>query len=206
MLLFLYLNDFDFMVICENSEGEYSEVGGCIYRGDDEIVIQNVVFMRKVIEYVMCFVFELVKKWCGYVISVIKFNGIYYVMLFWDEVFQQIVVDYSEIEMLFQYIDVLVVFFVMCLEMFDVIVVSNLFGDILMDISLSFMGSIGIVLFVNINLYGKYLFMFELVYGLVFDIVGQGFVNLIGQIWIVKLMFDYFGEEELGVKIFDVME
>lgn len=203
---FLHPNDFDFVVIRENSEGEYSEVGGRIHRGDDEIAIQNAVFTRKATERVMRFAFELAKKRRSHVTSATKSNGIYHAMPFWDEVFQQTAADYSGIETSSQHIDALAAFFVTRPETFDVIVASNLFGDILTDISSSLMGSIGIAPSANINPSGKYPSMFEPVHGSAPDIAGQGLANPIGQIWTAKLMLDHFGEEELGAKILDVME
>lgn len=128
----------------------------------------------------MWYVFELVVNWWKYVISVMKFNGIVYFMLFWDDIFKEVSWDYVGIKIDLQYIDVLVVFFVIYLECFDVIVVLNLFGDVLIDIGVVIMGSVGIVFVVNINVNGKYFFMFEFVYGFVLDIVGKGIVNFIG--------------------------
>ncbi|MBL4963727.1 tartrate dehydrogenase [Bacillus halotolerans] len=199
-------NDFDLVVIRENSEGEYSEVGGRIHRGDDEIAIQNAVFTRKATERVMRFAFELAKKRRGHVTSATKSNGIYHAMPFWDEVFQKTAADYSGIETSSQHIDALAAFFVTRPETFDVIVASNLFGDILTDISSSLMGSIGIAPSANINPSGKYPSMFEPVHGSAPDIAGKGLANPIGQIWTAKLMLDHFGEEELGAKILNVME
>lgn len=106
----LHPNDFDFVVIRENSEGEYSEVGGRIHRGDDEIAIQNAVFTRKATERVMRFAFELAKKRRSHVTSATKSNGIYHAMPFWDEVFQQTAADYSGIETSSQHIDALAAF------------------------------------------------------------------------------------------------
>ncbi|MED0869948.1 tartrate dehydrogenase [Bacillus spizizenii] len=202
----LHPNDFDLVVIRENSEGEYSEVGGRIHKGDDEIAIQNAVFTRKATERVMRFAFELAKKRRGHVTSATKSNGIYHAMPFWDEVFQLTAADYGGIETSSQHIDALAAFFVTRPETFDVIVASNLFGDILTDISSSLMGSIGIAPSANINPSGKYPSMFEPVHGSAPDIAGQGLANPIGQIWTAKLMLDHFGEEELGAKILDVME
>nr|BAA07352.1 similar of LeuC (34%) identity, but different function [Bacillus subtilis]BAA09031.1 ycsA [Bacillus subtilis]prf//2208409C ORF [Bacillus subtilis] len=163
---------FDFVVIRENSEGEYSEVVGRIHRGDDEIAIQNAVFTRKATERVMRFAFELAKKRRTLVTSATKSNGIYHAMPFWDEVFQQTAADYSGIETSSQHIDALAAFFVTRPETFDVIVASKLFGDILTDISSSLMESIGIAP-PDINPSGKYPSMFEPVHGSAPDIAGQ---------------------------------
>ena len=123
--------DFDLIVVRENSEGEYSSVGGKIYQGEDEIAIQNAIFSRKGTERAMRFAFELAAKRRKRVTSATKSNGIYHSMPFWDNVFEDVSKDYPEISTDSQHIDALSAFFVTHPERFDVIVASNLFGDIL---------------------------------------------------------------------------
>ncbi|AEH49693.1 tartrate dehydrogenase [Parageobacillus thermoglucosidasius] len=199
-------NDFDFIVVRENSEGEYSEIGGRIHRGDDEIAIQNAVFTRKGTERVMRYAFELAKKRKGHVTSATKSNGIFHTMPFWDEVFAQVKEDYPEVQTDSYHIDALAAFFVTKPHLFDVVVASNLFGDILTDLGGAIMGSIGIAPAANINLNGKYPSMFEPVHGSAPDIYGKGIANPIGQIWTAKLMLDHFGEDELGSVLLKTME
>lgn len=199
-------NDFDLIVVRENSEGEYSEVGGRIHRGEDEVAIQNAIFTRKGTERAMRYAFELAKQRRGHVTSATKSNGIVHSMPFWDEVFNDLKRDYADIQTDSYHIDALAAFFVTRPQIFDVIVASNLFGDILTDIGGAIMGSIGIAPAANINLEGKYPSMFEPVHGSAPDIFGKGIANPIGQIWTAKMMLDHFGEYELGQKLLEAVE
>jgi tartrate dehydrogenase/decarboxylase/D-malate dehydrogenase len=199
-------NDFDLIVVRENSEGEYSEIGGRIHQGEDEVAIQNAVFTRKGTERAMRYAFELARKRRGHVTSATKSNGIYHSMPFWDEIFNEVKRDYPDVETSSYHIDALTAFFVTRPQIFDVIVASNLFGDILTDVGGAIMGSIGIAPAANINLNGKYPSMFEPVHGSAPDIYGKGIANPIGQIWTGKMMLDHFGENELGKKLLDVIE
>ncbi|KAA9030637.1 tartrate dehydrogenase [Niallia endozanthoxylica] len=198
--------DFDLIVVRENSEGEYSEIGGKIYRGEDEIAIQNAVFSRKGTERAMRYAFELASRRKKHVTSATKSNGIVYSMPFWDSVFKEVSKDYPDISTDHQHIDALSAFFVTQPDKFDVIVASNLFGDILTDLGAAIMGSIGIAPAANINVNGKYPSMFEPVHGSAPDIFGKGIANPMGQIWTAKMMLDHFGEEELGTTLLDVVE
>ncbi|GER67591.1 putative tartrate dehydrogenase/decarboxylase [Weizmannia acidilactici] len=198
--------NFDFVVVRENSEGEYSEVGGRIHKGEDEIAIQNAIFTRKGTERAMRYAFELAQKRNRRLTSATKSNGIFHTMPFWDEVFNELKADYPDVAVNSTHIDALSAFLVIKPELFDVIVASNLFGDILTDIGGAIMGSIGIAPSANINLNGKYPSMFEPVHGSAPDIAGKGIANPIGQIWTAKMMLDHFGETELGGKILEAVE
>jgi len=199
-------NDFDLIVVRENSEGEYSEAGGRIHQGEDEIVVQNAIFTQKGTERAMRYAFELAKQRRGHVTSATKSNGIVHSMPFWDEVFKEVKKDYPDIQTASYHIDALSAFFVTRPQIFDVIVASNLFGDILTDIGGAIMGSIGIAPAANININGKYPSMFEPVHGSAPDIYGKGIANPIGQIWTAKMMLDHFGERELGKQLLNVVE
>src|SRR3954471_5612354 len=133
-------NDFDLIVVRENSEGEYSEVGGRIHRGEDEVAIQNAIFTKKGTERAMRYAFELAQQRRGHVTSATKSNGIVHSMPFWDEVFNEVKSDYADIQTASYHIDALAAFFVTRPQIFDVIVASNLFGDILTDIGGAIMG------------------------------------------------------------------
>lgn len=198
--------DFDLMVVRENSEGEYSEVGGRIFREEDEIAIQNNIFSRKGTERAMRYAFELASNRNKHVTSATKSNGIVHSMPFWDEVFKDVSKDYPEIQTDSQHIDALSAFFITHPERFDVIVASNLFGDILTDIGAAIMGSVGIAPAANINVNGEYPSMFEPVHGSAPDIIGKGMANPIGQMWTAKMMLDHMGENELGTLLLDVIE
>ncbi|MBE1446846.1 tartrate dehydrogenase [Paenibacillus sp. OAS669] len=199
-------NDFDLLVVRENSEGEYSEIGGRIHKGDDEIAIQNAVFTRKGTERAIRYAFELAQKRRGHVTSATKSNGIVYSMPFWDQVFQEVSQSYPHVQTASVHIDALSAFFVTKPHTFDVIAASNLFGDILTDIGAAIMGSIGIAPAANINLNGKYPSMFEPVHGSAPDIAGQGIANPIGQIWTAKMMLDHLGHQEMGQHLLKVVE
>ncbi|MBB3129146.1 tartrate dehydrogenase/decarboxylase/D-malate dehydrogenase [Paenibacillus rhizosphaerae] len=198
--------NFDLIVVRENSEGEYSEIGGRIHQGEDEVAIQNAVFTRKGSEAAMRYAFELAQKRRGHVTSATKSNGIYHTMPFWDQIFKEVQTDYPEVKTNSYHIDALAAYFVSRPQLFDVVVASNLFGDILTDLGGAIMGSIGIAPSININLDGKYPSMFEPVHGSAPDIYGKGIANPVGQIWTAKMMLDYFGEEELGTALLQVIE
>lgn len=164
---------FDFIVIRENSEGEYSEVGGSIHTDQDELVVQNAIFTRKATERAMRYAFELASQRNGNLTSATKSNGITYSMPFWDKVFKEVGTDYPKIQTSSIHIDALAAYFVLKPQAFDVIVASNLFGDILTDLGGAIMGSIGVAPSGNLNVEGKYPSMFEPVHGSAPDIAGK---------------------------------
>ena len=198
--------DFDIMIVRENSEGEYSNSGGRVHNGMDEIVVQNAVFTKKGVSRVMEYAFELARKRGGHLTSATKSNGIVHSMPFWDEVLSEISQNYSDIQTNSVHIDALSAFFITKPHTIDVVVASNLFGDILSDIGAAIMGSIGIAPAGNINLNGKYPSMFEPVHGSAPDIYGQGIANPIGQIWTAKMMLDHLGELEMGTIVLNAIE
>lgn len=198
--------NFDITVVRENSEGEYSDSGGRIHQGVDEIAIQNAVFTRKGTERAMRYAFELAKNSRNHVTSATKSNGLTYSMPFWDEVFEDVKKDYPEINTSVNHIDALAAFFVMKPQSYDVIVASNLFGDILTDLGGAIMGSIGIAPAANLNIEREYPSMFEPVHGSAPDIAGQGIANPIGQIWTGKMMLDFLGHNEAGARVLSAIE
>ncbi|MBM7608126.1 tartrate dehydrogenase/decarboxylase/D-malate dehydrogenase [Lysinibacillus composti] len=198
--------NFDITVVRENSEGEYSDSGGRIHQGVDEIAIQNAVFTRKGTERAMRYAFELAKNSRNHVTSATKSNGLTYSMPFWDEVFENVKKDFPEINTAVNHIDALAAFFVMKPQAFDVIVASNLFGDILTDLGGAIMGSIGIAPAANLNIEREYPSMFEPVHGSAPDIAGQGIANPIGQIWTGKMMLDFLGHHEAGARVLKAIE
>jgi len=198
--------EFDLIVVRENSEGEYSVAGGRIHSGEDEVVIQNAVFTRKATERAMHYAFELAKKRRGKVTSATKSNGIVHSMPFWDEVFHDVASKYPGIEIDSRHIDALSAFFVTRPHEFDVIVASNLFGDILTDIGAAIMGSIGIAPAANLNVNGKFPSMFEPVHGSAPDIVGKGIANPVGQLWTASMMLDHLGYNELSSILLQAIE
>lgn len=198
--------DFDIMIVRENSEGEYSSSGGRVHHGIDEIVVQNSIFTKKAVTQVMEYAFELARKRNGHLTSATKSNGIVHSMPFWDDVLSEVAQNYKDIPTKSEHIDALSAFFITRPHTLDVVVASNLFGDILSDIGAAIMGSIGIAPAGNINLNGKYPSMFEPVHGSAPDIFGKGIANPVGQIWTAKMMLDHLGEPEMGSTLLDAME
>ncbi len=198
---------FDILVVRENSEGEYSTIGGRIFSGEDEIAMQNAVFSRKGTERAMRFAFALARKReKKFVTSATKSNGIVHTMPFWDSVFAEVGRDYPEVRQTSTHIDALSAFFVTKPHELDVVVASNLFGDILTDLGAAIMGSIGIAPSANINPERKYPSMFEPVHGSAPDIAGKGVADPIGQIWTAKMMLDFFGYEQIGALLLKSIE
>jgi len=197
---------FDFIVVRENSEGEYSEVGGKIHQDEDEIAIQNAVFTRKAIERAIRYGYKLAKERNLNLTSATKSNGIVYSMPFWDRVFEEVGKEFPDVQTSQNHIDALAAKLVTNPGDLDVVVGSNLFGDILTDIGGAIMGSIGIAPAANINLDGSCPSMFEPVHGSAPDIYGKGISNPIGQIWTAKLMLDHLGESNIADKLLRALE
>jgi len=186
------------IIIRENTEGEYSSVGGRMYEGTErEIVLQETIMSKHGIDRVQKFAFEIAKsRKRKKLTSATKSNGISITMPYWDERFDANKKNYTEIETDQFHIDILVARFVLNPEWFDVVVASNLFGDILSDLGPACTGTIGIAPSANINPEKKFPSLFEPVHGSAPDIAGKGIANPIGQIWSGALMLDHLGEKE----------
>jgi tartrate dehydrogenase/decarboxylase/D-malate dehydrogenase len=182
---------FDLLIVRENNEGEYTEIGGSLYFGtDDEVVVQSAVFTRKGTESVLRFAFEQARKRRSDVVSATKSNGLVFSMPFWDRVAREVATDYPDVRFREIHIDALSARLVLFPEDFDVIVASNLFGDILSDLGAALMGSIGLAASANMNLHGDAPSMFEPVHGSAPDIAGKGIANPVGQVLTAAMMFD----------------
>src|SRR5580692_3463809 len=189
--------DIDFYVVRENNEGEYSSIGGRLYEGTDaEMAMQQTVFTRRGCDRVMRYAFELAKTRRKHLTSATKSNGIIHTMPYWDERFAVVSKEYPDVRTDQFHIDILTAHFVRRPQMFDVVVGSNLFGDILSDLGPAVVGSIGIAAGANLNPSKKYPSMFEPVHGSAPDIAGKGIANPIGQIWSGAMMLAHFGETE----------
>ena len=187
--------DIDMLVVRENNEGEYSEIGGRLYKGSpEEMAVQQAIFTRKGCDRVMRFAFEQAMKRRQHVTSATKSNGIIHTMPFWDERFRAVAADYPDVATEQYHIDILTAHFVRRPSSFDVVVASNLFGDILSDLGPAVTGTIGIAPSGNINPERKFPSVFEPVHGSAPDIAGRGIANPIGQIWSGAMMLDHFGE------------
>ncbi|HAA44235.1 MAG: tartrate dehydrogenase [Halomonas sp. 54_146] len=192
--------DIDFYVVRENTEGEYSSVGGKMFEGTDrEVVIQDTVMTRTGVDRVLKYAFELAqtrprKK----LTSATKSNGISITMPYWDERVVEMAKGYPEIAVDKFHIDILTANFVLHPDWFDVVVGSNLFGDILSDLGPACTGTIGIAPSANINPEGNFPSLFEPVHGSAPDIAGKGIANPIGQIWSGAMMLEHLGYKEAG--------
>ncbi|WP_043933246.1 tartrate dehydrogenase [Bacillus sp. EB01] len=202
-------DDLDFIVIRENNEGEYSSIGGRMYQGTDmDMAIQNSVFTRKGVERVLRYAYDVSQKRGGkkHVTAATKSNGINHTMPFWDEYVERIGQEYPDVGRSTVHIDALAAFFVSKPETFDVVVASNLFGDILTDLGAAIVGGLGIAPSANINPEKKYPSMFEPVHGSAPDIAGKGIANPIASIWCTSMILDHFGQTEAARAIIDAME
>ncbi|HEX2720236.1 MAG TPA: tartrate dehydrogenase [Candidatus Deferrimicrobium sp.] len=200
--------EIDFYVVRENNEGEYSNMGGRLYEGlPNEIVVQNTVFTRLGVDRVIRYAFELAReKGRKRVTSATKSNGINITMPYWDERFWSLAKEYPDIEADQFHIDALVARFVTHPQQFDVVVGSNLFGDILSDLGPAIAGSIGIAPSANLNPEKKHPSMFEPVHGSAPDITGKGVANPMGQIWCGAMMLEHLGFPESGDLVMEAMK
>src|SRR4051812_3227737 len=200
--------DIDFVVVRENTEGEYSSVGGRLFEGTDrEIVFQESVFTRKGVDRILKFAFELASaRPQRHVTSATKSNGISITMPYWDERFRAMSAHYPNVRVDQFHIDILTAHFVQRPQMFDVVVGSNLFGDILSDLGPAVCGTIGIAPSANINPERTFPSLFEPVHGSAPDIAGKGIANPIGQIWSAALMLEFLGHREAAAAIVAAIE
>ncbi len=197
----------DFCVVRENNEGEYSDVGGRIFRGtDEELVMQESIFTRRGVDRILRYAFQLARKRRSHVTSATKSNGIIHTMPYWDERFRVIAQEFPGVRTDQYHIDILTAHFVRHPDWFDVVVGSNLFGDILSDLGPAVTGSIGIAPSANLNPERKYPSMFEPVHGSAPDIAGKGIANPIGQIWSGAMMLHHFGEEQAAEAVEKAIE
>jgi tartrate dehydrogenase/decarboxylase/D-malate dehydrogenase len=190
--------DIDFWVVRENNEGEYSEIGGRLHAGTDaEMVLQESIFTRVGVDRILRYAFELARtRPEPHVTSATKSNGIIHTMPYWDERFAAMGARYPDVRTDQYHIDILTAHFVQHPDWFDVVVGSNLFGDILSDLGPAVAGTIGVAPSANINPERTHPSMFEPVHGSAPDIAGKGIANPIGQIWSGAMMLDHLGEGE----------
>ncbi|MBL3669851.1 tartrate dehydrogenase [Streptomyces sp. M2CJ-2] len=197
-------SDVDLVVVRENVEGEYSEIGGRLNRGfPDEMAVQEAVFTRPGVERILDYAFTTAQQRNGDLVSATKSNGIVHTMPFWDELVREAGERFPHVAWRQEHIDALVAKIVLDPARFDVIVGSNLFGDILSDLAAAVAGSIGIAPAANLNPEREYPSMFEPVHGSAPDIAGQGIANPLGAIWCAAMMLDHLGHPEAGAEVFD---
>ncbi|MFF3696940.1 tartrate dehydrogenase [Streptomyces sp. NPDC002221] len=196
----------DFVVVRENVEGEYSEIGGRLNRGfPEEMAVQEAVFTRAGVTRVLDYAFELAARRGGRLTSATKSNGIVHTMPFWDELVAERGADHPQVTWDQEHIDALAAKFVLDPARFDVVVASNLFGDILSDLAAAVAGSIGIAPAANLNPERAFPSMFEPVHGSAPDIAGRGIANPLGAIWSAALMLDHLGHGEAAEDVTDAI-
>jgi len=200
--------DIDFWVVRENTEGEYSSVGGHMFAGTErEVVIQETVMTRHGVDRVLRFAFDLAtRRPRRHLTSATKSNGIAISMPFWDGRVEAIAGEFPGVTHDKYHIDILTAQFVLNPQRFDVVVASNLFGDILSDLGPACTGTIGIAPSANLNPEGVFPSLFEPVHGSAPDIAGRGIANPVGQIWSVAMMLEHLGEEDAAAAIIRAIE
>jgi tartrate dehydrogenase/decarboxylase/D-malate dehydrogenase len=199
--------DLDYYVVRENTEGEYSNVGGRMFEGTErEVVVQQSTFSRKGVDRILRYSFELARKRKKHLTSCTKSNGITITMPYWDERFAEMKKQYPDVRTDQYHVDGLTIQMVLNPDRFDVIVASNLFGDILSDLGPATAGTIGIAPSGNINPTREYPSIFEPVHGSAPDIAGKKIANPIGQIWSGALMLEHLGHAAAAADIVGAIE
>jgi tartrate dehydrogenase/decarboxylase/D-malate dehydrogenase len=200
--------DIDYWIVRENCEGEYSNVGGRMYDGTEaEMAMQQSIFTKRGTDRVLRYAFDLARsRPKKRLTSATKSNGIIHTMPYWDERVKAIAAEYPEVKVDVYHIDILCAHFVRFPERFDVVVGSNLFGDILSDLGPATTGTIAIAPGANLNPEKKHPSMFEPVHGSAPDIYGKKIANPIGQIWSGAMMLDHFGEAKAAAAIVRAIE
>jgi len=200
--------DIDMLIVRENNEGEYSEIGGRLYGGTpEELAVQTAMFTRKGCDRVMRYAFErAMARPKRHVTSATKSNGIIHSMPYWDERFAAMAKEYPAVRTDQYHIDILTAHFVQHPDWFDVVVASNLFGDILSDLGPAIAGSIGIAPGGNINPEKAFPSMFEPVHGSAPDIAGKGIANPIAQIWTGAMMLEHLGHPDAAAAVVSTIE
>ncbi|MBR2764387.1 MAG: tartrate dehydrogenase [Blautia sp.] len=199
--------DVDMLFVRENSEGEYSGQGAWLYKDTpQEVVIQDSVFSRKGTERVIRYAYELARKEKKTLTSISKGNALNYSMVFWDQIFAEVGRDYPDVETHSLLVDAASMFMVKDPKRFQIVVTSNLFGDILTDLGAAIAGGMGLAAGANLNPERKYPSMFEPIHGSAPDIAGKGTANPLAAIWSASQLLDFFGYEDWGARIIQAIE
>lgn len=200
--------DIDILIVRENTEGEYSDAGGRLFEGTSrEMVVQETVMTRTGVDRIVRYAFELARtRPRRRLMSATKSNGLSISMPYWDERVAAIAQEYPDVEVDKRHIDILTAQFVLHPDRFDVVVGSNLFGDILSDLGPACTGTIGIAPSANINPEREHPSLFEPVHGSAPDIAGQGVANPIGQVWAGAMMLDHLGHAEAAASVLAAIE
>ncbi|OYV37568.1 MAG: tartrate dehydrogenase [Thiomonas sp. 20-64-5] len=199
--------DIDMLIVRENTEGEYSQVGGTMFAGTErEFVLQETVLTRTGTDRILRYAFERARERKRHLTAATKSNGIYISMPYWDSRVAAMAAQYSDVTWDKYHIDALVAQFVLHPDRFDVVVGSNLFGDILSDLGPACTGTIGIAPSGNLNPERKFPSLFEPVHGSAPDIAGQGIANPVGMIWAAQMMLEHLGEADAAASLLRAIE
>ncbi|WP_249367028.1 tartrate dehydrogenase [Neobacillus rhizophilus] len=199
--------DVDMLFIRENSEGEYAGAGDWLFKGqENEVVLQTGVFSRKGTERVIRYAFETARKEGKSLTSISKGNALNYSMVFWDQVFEEVSKDYPDVKTASYLVDAAAMLMITDPKRFEVVVTSNLFGDILTDLGAALAGGIGLAAGANINPERAYPSMFEPIHGSAPDIAGKGLANPLATIWSASQLLDHLGYENYGKLVLDAIE
>lgn len=199
--------DIDMLFVRENSEGEYAGSGSWLFKGKpNEVVIQDGVFSRTGCERIIWYAFELARKRKKSLTSISKANALNYSMVFWDQIFEEVSREYPDVETHSYLVDVASMLMVKDPRRFEIVVTSNLFGDILTDLGAAIAGGMGLAAGANLNPERIYPSMFEPIHGSAPDIAGQGKANPLAAIWSASQMLDFFGHEEMGSRVLSAIE
>ena len=199
--------DINMTFIRENSEGEYSGQGAWLYPGTpQEVVIQDSVFSRKGTERVIRYAYELARKEGKTLTSISKGNALNYSMVFWDQIFKEVGEEYPDVKTYSLLVDAASMFMVKNPKRFEIVVTSNLFGDILTDLGAAIAGGMGLAAGANLNPERTFPSMFEPIHGSAPDIAGKQIANPLASVWSASQLLDFFGHEDWGKKVIDAIE
>ena len=198
--------DIDMTFIRENSEGEYAGSGAWLYKDTpEEVVIQNGVFSRKGTERIIRYAYELARKEKKTLTSISKGNALNYSMVFWDQIFKEVGADYPDVKTHSLLVDAAAMFMVKDPKRFQIVVASNLFGDILTDLGAAISGGMGLAAGANLNPERTFPSMFEPIHGSAPDIAGKGLANPLATIWSAAQMLEFFGHRQWSDKVLGVI-
>lgn len=199
--------DVDMLFIRENSEGEYAGSGSWLYKGKpNEVVIQDGVFSRHGCERIIRYAYETAKAQNKTLTSISKGNALNYSMVFWDQIFAEVGKEYPEVKTYSYLVDAASMFMIKDPKRFEVVVTSNLFGDILTDLGAAIAGGMGLAAGANLNPERKFPSMFEPIHGSAPDIAGTGKANPLATVWSASQMLDFFGYTDWGKKLIACIE
>jgi len=199
--------DVDMIFVRENSEGEYAGSGSWLFKGKPhEVVLQEGVFSRHGCERIIRYAYDLAREKGRTLTSISKGNALNYSMVFWDQIFKEVGADYPDVKTFSYLVDAASMFMVKDPGRFEIVVTSNLFGDILTDLGAAIAGGMGLAAGANLNPEREFPSMFEPIHGSAPDIAGQGKANPLATVWSASQMLDFFGYRQCGERLIDIIE